>query len=283
MPEKRFEDKLKELLHLRSRQRHHYDQRLPVPPPLPPQTEPMLIPDAGDDDNDLYDSPDTTTSNLQQPATQPQQAPRPQLQPPQQQQQQQPDNRGNNNAQYPDEENDPIVEQTGHFPVRPTQNDIVDPSLIQQPSYDDNNIQLLNDTAADESLPVLNFYISQLSHLGDKAQGRLIARAASFQSKNQVFSNIVDTRDYQMAQDDFQYAQILSKADFTAFDMNTDYFTAEAIMEAQFNIRLRRSRKALNLSMFNTQRQESVMSGQQHQEENQKIWQKVPFLGGGGR
>lgn len=241
MPEeKRFEDKLAELLHLRSRQKQQQDRNALAIPPAPPQTEPMLVPDAGDDDNDLYDR-------------------------------RQPEHIGGAGD-----------EPQGQFPIKHNQSEVVDPALMQQPSYDDNNIQILNDTAADESLPVLNYYISQLSHLGDKAQGRLIARAASFQSKNQVFSNIVDTRDYQMAQDDFQYAQILSKADFTAFDMNTDYFTAEAIMEAQFNIRLRRSRKALNLSMFNTQRQESIMAGGQHHEESQKIWQKVPFLGGGG-
>lgn len=161
--------------------------------------------------------------------------------------------------------------------------DVIDPALMQQPAYDDNGIQILSDIASDESLPVLSYYIGQLSQLGEKAQSRLIARASAFQSKNQVFSNIVDVRDYQMAQDDFKYAQLLSKADFTAFDMNADYFTAEAIMEAQFNIRLRRSRKALNLQMINTQRTEMAQTGGHQEEQHQKIWQKVPFLGGGGR
>jgi len=170
------------------------------------------------------------------------------------------------------------------FPVQHQQrDDVIDPSLMQQPNYDDNGIQILNDIAADESLAVLGYYIGQLSQLGEKAQARLITRAAAFQSKNQVFSNITDTRDYQMAQDDFKYAQILSKADFTAFDMNADYFTAEAIMEATFNIRLRRSRKALNLQMINTQRTEMAGGTHQTEEQHNKIWQKVPFLGGGAR
>lgn len=169
------------------------------------------------------------------------------------------------------------------FPIqRHPDNDVIDPSLMQQPAYDDNGIQILNDIASDESLPVLNYYIAQLSQLGDKAQARLIARASSALSKNQVFSNIVDSRDYMMAQDDFKYAQLLSKADFTAFDMNTDMFVAEAIMEQNFNIRLRRSRKALNLQMINTQRTEMAGGGYAQEEQHQKIWQKVPFLGGGG-
>lgn len=169
------------------------------------------------------------------------------------------------------------------YPAQTERRDnVIDPGLMQQPAYDDNGIQILNDIASDESLPVLSYFIGQLSQIGEKAQSRLITMAASFQSKNQVFSNIVDNRDYQMAQDDFKYVQILSKSDFTAFDMNADYFTAMGLMEAQYNIRLRRSRKALNLQMINTQRTE--MAGPHQQEEqHQKIWQKVPFLGGGGR
>jgi hypothetical protein len=177
-------------------------------------------------------------------------------------------------------ETDP--DSTGSFPIPQEGHNVMDPALMQQPAYDDNGIQILNDIASDESLPVLGYYISQLSHLGEKAQARLIARASAFQSKNQVFSNIVDTRDYQMAQDDYAYAKLLSTADFTAFDMNTDYFTAEAIMESQHNIRLRRSRKALNLQMINTRREESYMGGgQAQQEEHKNVWSKIPFIGGG--
>jgi hypothetical protein len=169
------------------------------------------------------------------------------------------------------------------FPIqRNSDQDVIDPSLMQQPAYDDNGIQILNDIASDESLPVINYYISQLSQLGQKAQARLIVRASAALSKNYVFSNIVDSRDYMMAQDDFKYAQLLSKADFTAFDMNADMFTAEAVLEANFNARIRRSRKALNLQMINTQRTE-MAGGHQQEEQHQKIWQKVPFLGGGGR
>lgn len=153
--------------------------------------------------------------------------------------------------------------------------------LMQQPVYEDTSAQVLNDVAADESFPTLVYYIEHLSHLGEKARARLIARASAFQSKNQVFSNIVDVRDYQMAFDDFAYAQLLSKGDFTSFDMNTDYFTAEAIMEHQFGIRLRRSREALNLSMINTQRsvQEFPQQSPAHQEQ-QKLRNRIPFIGG---
>ncbi len=215
---KRFAEKLKELVQLKKNQDKQYD-----PDNLPPITQPVS--------EEMYEDP-------------------------------------NEEAALPPQLN--------------PREDVIDPSLMQQPSYDDNNIQMLNDIAADESLSVLGYYIGQLSQLGDKAQARLITRATAFQSKNQVFSNIVGTRDYQMAQDDFKYAQILSKADFTAFDMNADYFVSEAIMEAQFNIRLRRSRNALNLQMINTQRTE-MAGGHQSEEQHNKIWQKVPFLGGGGR
>jgi hypothetical protein len=156
---------------------------------------------------------------------------------------------------------------------------LYDRQLMQQPMYDEPTMQILNDIAADESFPVLVQYITQLSHLGRQAQARLIARASAFQSKNQVFSNIQNLNDYMMAQDDFTYAQILSKADYSTYDMNADYFTAEAIMEAQFNIRLRRSKNALNLLQINTQRQESIMSQHPAQEEERKLRSKIPFLG----
>ena len=157
---------------------------------------------------------------------------------------------------------------------------LYDRNLMQQPIYDEPTMQVLNDIAADESFPILVQYITQLSHLGRQAQARLIARASAFQSKNQVFSNIQNQNDYMMAQDDFTYAQILSKADFSSYDTNADYMTSEAIMEAQFNIRLRRSRNALNLLQVNTQRQESVMSGsQQAQHEERSLRSKIPFLG----
>jgi hypothetical protein len=160
--------------------------------------------------------------------------------------------------------------------------DVIDPSLTAQPSYDEGGIQILNDIAADESLPVISFFISRLAQLGDKAQARLLVRAAASQSKNQVFSNIVDTRDYQMAIDDYKYAQILSKADFTAFDMNADYLMTEALIDSQHAIRLRRSRRALNLQMINTTRTEMAGGSDYQTEDHRKIWQKVPFLGGGG-
>jgi hypothetical protein len=156
---------------------------------------------------------------------------------------------------------------------------LYDRQLMQQPMYDEPTMQILNDIASDESFPILVQYITQLSHLGRQAQARLIARASAFQSKNQVFSNIQNQNDYMMAQDDFTYAQIMSKCDYSSYDTNADYFTAEAIMEAQFNIRLRRSRNALNLLQINTQRQESIMSQHPAQEEERKLRSKIPFLG----
>jgi len=156
---------------------------------------------------------------------------------------------------------------------------LYDRQLMQQPMYDEPTMQILNDIASDESFPILVQYITQLSHLGRQAQARLIARASAFQSKNQVFSNIQNQNDYMMAQDDYTYAQIMSKCDYSTYDTNADYFTAEAIMEAQFNIRLRRSRNALNLLQINTQRQESIMSQHPAQEEERKLRSKIPFLG----
>jgi hypothetical protein len=156
---------------------------------------------------------------------------------------------------------------------------LYDRQLMQQPIYDEPTMQILNDVSADESFPILVQYITQLSHLGRQAQARLIARASAFQSKNQVFSNIQNLNDYMMAQDDFTYAQILSKADYSTYDMNADYYTAEAIMEAQFNIRLRRSKNALNLLQLNTQRSESIMGNRPQQEEERKLSRKIPFLG----
>lgn len=178
-------------------------------------------------------------------------------------------------------EDDPIGGE-GPFPkIEDNSGNVIDQSLMRQPSYEENQIQLMNDIASDESLGVLTYYIQNLSQLGNKAQARLVTRATAFQSKNQVFSNIENQRDYLMAQDDFEYAKILSKADFTSFDMNADYYVAEAIMEAQFNIRLRRSKRALNLLQLNTQRSESGPTGGYHQQqEKQGILQKLSFLGG---
>lgn len=163
-----------------------------------------------------------------------------------------------------------------------TDNQLYDPSMTNQPVYETDQTQIINDIAADESVPALIHNISSLSRLGVKAKARLIARTIAFQSKDQVFSNIINLSDYQAAQDDFEYAQILSKGDFTAFDVNSDYFTAEAIMEAKFNIRLRRSRNALNLQQINTQRQEQVYSQQHHNQEERKLRNRIPFIGGGG-
>lgn len=174
----------------------------------------------------------------------------------------------------------PGEEPKGLFPL-PIQHDpINDPALTSQPSYDDNSIQILNDTAADDSEPSVHNFLA-ISEMGKKMKKRIDVRASVFLSKNQVFSNIIDNRDFLMAQDDFEYSKILSEADANSIDLSSEYYTAASIIEAGFNIRLRRSRKALNLSMFNTVRQESVLA-QAPAPEERKIWQKIPFLGNRG-
>jgi hypothetical protein len=156
---------------------------------------------------------------------------------------------------------------------------LYDQRNMQQPMYDEPTMQILNDVAADESFPVLLQYVTQLSGLGRQAQARLIARMATFQSKNQVFSNLQNQNDFMKAQDDFLYAGILSTADMTTYDTNADFFTAQALMEASFNTRLLRSRNALNLLQLNTQRSESVMGSNPAQQEESKLRRKIPLLG----
>ena len=158
-------------------------------------------------------------------------------------------------------------------------NKLYDRQLTQQPIYDEPTMQILNDIAADESFPVLLQYVTQLSGLGRQAQARLVARMATFQSKNQVFSNLQNQNDFMKAQDDFQYAAILSTADMTSYDTNADFFTAQALMEASFNTRLLRSRNALNLLQLNTQRSEQIMGASPVQQEESKLRRKIPVLG----
>jgi hypothetical protein len=158
-------------------------------------------------------------------------------------------------------------------------NKLYDKQLMQQPMYDEPTMQILNDVAADESFPILLQYVTQLSGLGRQAQARLVARMATFQSKNQVFSNLQNQNDFMKAQDDFQYAAILSTADMTSYDTNADFFTAQALMEASFNTRLLRSRNALNLLQLNTQRSENIMGSNPAQQEESKLRRKIPILG----
>ena len=152
-------------------------------------------------------------------------------------------------------------------------------AMLDQPMYDNPQNQLINDIAKDESHPALyNFILG--AEMGMKAKMRLITRAAAFQSKNQVFSNIENTRDFQMIQDDFELVRKFARLDFTSYDLTADYFTADAIMESMHNIRLRRSRRALNLRQINTQRSESVMEQQALEDsEDKRLGRKVPLIG----
>lgn len=155
----------------------------------------------------------------------------------------------------------------------------MDGGPLDEPVYDSPNLQLLNDIARDESLPPLVRFIAQ-GKMGRVAQERLVAMAATFLSKNQVFSNIENTRDFQMVQDDMAYVDKLSTLDFTTYDLSADYLAAKALLYASHNIRLRRSRKALNLRQINTQRSESVSEVAREDAEDRRLRSKIPFLGG---
>lgn len=150
---------------------------------------------------------------------------------------------------------------------------------LEQPVYDNPNLQLLNDIARDETLPPLVRFIAQ-GQMGSIAKNRLIVMGATFLSKNQVFSNIENTRDFLMARDDMIYADKLSTLDFTTYDLSADYLHAKALLYASHNIRLRRSRKALSLRQLNTQRSESVSEIAKEDEEDRRLRSKIPFLGG---
>lgn len=180
------------------------------------------------------------------------------------------------------DEEDPDDEEGGMVSSVPCRRDMQDDrgySMLDQPMYDNPQNQLINDIAKDESYPALyNFILG--AEMGIKAKMRLMTRAAAFQSKNQVFSNIENTRDFQMIQDDFELVRKFARLDFTSYDLTADYFTADSIMEAMHNIRLRRSRRALNLRQVNTQRSESVMEQQALEEsEDKRLGRKVPLIG----
>lgn len=151
---------------------------------------------------------------------------------------------------------------------------------LEQPVYESQNAQLLNDIAKDESLPALARFILG-GNMGIVAKVRLLAQSATFLSKNQVFSNIENNRDFMMIQDDMDYVRRLSILDFTTFDMTSDYMAAEAMMQASHNVRLRRSRKALMLRQANTQRTENVNEEiARSDQEDRKLRSRIPLLGG---
>ena len=152
---------------------------------------------------------------------------------------------------------------------------------VSQPSYDSQSAQLTNDIAADESQPVVLHFIKN-SSMGTNAKKRLIMRVSAFLSKNQVYSNIENLRDFQMVQDDFEYARILARTDFTSYDMTSDFLSAEAVVEAQHNIRLRRSRRALNLKQLNTSIQRTENVDLTESQDEKKLNRKFSFMGNSG-
>lgn len=151
---------------------------------------------------------------------------------------------------------------------------------IDEPVYDAPSLQLLNDIAMDESRPAIYRYI-QRARITRIAKDRMNMILAAFLSKNQVFSNIENLKDFQMVQDDVKYVQMLARLDFTQYDLTTDYLTTMATMEGNVNLRLRRSRKALNLRQVNTRREESVSEQVVRDEaDDKRLRSKIPFLGG---
>ena len=151
---------------------------------------------------------------------------------------------------------------------------------IDEPVYDAPSLQLLNDIAMDESGPAIYRYI-QRARITRIAKDRMNMILAAFLSKNQVFSNIENLKDFQMVQDDVKYVQMLARLDFTQYDLTTDYLTTMATMEGNVNLRLRRSRKALNLRQVNTRREESVSEQVVRDEaDDKRLRSKIPFLGG---
>lgn len=151
---------------------------------------------------------------------------------------------------------------------------------IDEPVYDAPGLQILNDTAMDESRPAIYRFI-QTARITRAAKTRLTVILAAFLSKNQVFSNIENLRDFQMAQDDIKFVQMVSRLDYTQYDLTADYHTGMALMEGNVNLRLRRSRKALNLRQLNTQRSENVSEQVAREEaDDKRLRSKIPFLGG---
>lgn len=172
-----------------------------------------------------------------------------------------------------DEDEDLIGVPSGSHSIIPT-------GPIDEPVYDSPGLQILNDIAMDESRPAIYRYI-KASRITRSAKRRLNAILAAFLSKNQVYSNIENLRDFQMVQDDVRYVQMLSRLDYTQYDLTADYYTAMGLMEGNVNLRLRRSRKALNLRQVNTRREESISEQVVRDEaEDKRLRSKFPLLGG---
>lgn len=184
--------------------------------------------------------------------------------------------------EYDDEPDIEVQELEEEVDLRGVQNEasqIYHPSVVQQSSYEIEPIKIIYDASRDESLPQLVFYVMN-TPMSREAKMRLIAQAACYLSKNHVYSNLVDVRDYMAAQDDFELSKVLARFGLTSFDRNVDYLEAVSLIEAEHSIRLRRSRDALNLKQLNTQRSENVSyDNPVAQRDERKLRQKLPLIG----
>jgi H2-forming N5,N10-methylenetetrahydromethanopterin dehydrogenase-like enzyme len=154
--------------------------------------------------------------------------------------------------------------------------------VLEGAKFEDDSVRIITEIARDESLPNIVHYIENIGKLSYIAKARLIARAACFQSKNYVYSNITDAADMMRVQDDFELVRLVSRIGLSSFDRNVDYMTAESLIESEHNIRIRRSKGALNLTMINTQRSESTSIQKVKSDEERKIRSKIPLIGGFG-
>lgn len=167
----------------------------------------------------------------------------------------------------------------GEFSLDSAAPELYDGSVLEQSKFEDDNIRIITEVARDESLPNLVHYIEKVSKMSYIAKARLIAMATCFLSKNYVYSNISDPLDMMRVQDDYEYVRLVSRIGLSSFDRSIDFLTAGALTESQFNIRIRRSKGALNLLQVNTQRTESTQTQRTKiMQDERKVQSRIPLI-----
>jgi hypothetical protein len=171
------------------------------------------------------------------------------------------------------------LEEEGVKRLSSGEDTLFDASVTRGPGFEQEAYKILHETARDESLPETVFFILN-SHLSKRAKLRKIAGAAAFLSKNPVYSYLTNPLDFMQAQDDYWMFHLVHRIGLTSFDRNVDFMTADAIIEGNFNLRLRRSRDALNLKSLTTSttRAENVDMSPRQQEER-TLRSKIPLIG----